>query len=73
MINSILLGLDSYFLKLAVDIICVPLTNMFNVSFGNGNVISDWKTARITPVYNAKELKQLGFYKPIQRTYSFNF
>ena len=52
MINAMLLGLDSYFLKLAVDIICVPLTNMFNVSLCNGNVISDWKTARITPVYN---------------------
>ena len=39
---------------------------MFNVSLCNGNVINDWKTARITPVYKGKGTKtELGNYRPI--------
>ena len=64
--NIDVLGFDSKLLKLAANIISKPLAFMFNASFNSSIVLTDWKTARICPVYKGKGNKNdKTNYRPI--------
>ena len=46
-------GLSSKILKMSAPVIANPLTSIFNGSISTGNFPTQWKTARITPVYKS--------------------
>ena len=49
--NLDVLGFDSKLLQLSCNIICSPLTTVLNASLSTGLVHSDWKKARVTPIF----------------------
>ena len=54
------------FLRLASPIIAPLLCHIFNLSLCNGIVPSDWKLARVTPIYKGQgETTHPGNYRPI--------
>ena len=52
--NNDVLQLDSKLLRLASPLISKSLTHLFNLSLISRVVPSDWKLARITPIYKGK-------------------
>ena len=64
--NSDIVGLDARLLKQAAHLICKPLSFMFNASVSLGVVLTDWKTARVCPVFKGKGSKtDISNYRPI--------
>ena len=64
--NNDILGFDSKLLRIAASVICKPLAFMINISFNTGVVLSDWKKARICPIYKGKGSKtEKSNYRPI--------
>jgi hypothetical protein len=60
------IGFDSKLLFLSRDIISPILCNFFNASLTTSRVPSDWKLARVTPVYKQKgENNDMSNYRPI--------
>ena len=58
--------MDCKLLRLASPIIAPSLTHIFNLSLAQGQMPSDWKIARVTPVYKNKGSKDdPGNYRPI--------
>ena len=49
--NSDVLNLDTKLLKLSANVICKPLTHLFNLSLNSKIIPGEWKLARITPIY----------------------
>ena len=43
-------NLDSFFLKLSVEIVATPITSLFNLSFVSSEIPKDWKAAEVTPL-----------------------
>ena len=61
-------GLDdisSRFLKDGADILCIPILHIVNLSLTNSTVPSDFKKARITPLYKKNSKLEVGNYRPI--------
>ena len=52
-------------LKLAAPIICHPLAYICNLSMFTSTFPSDWKKAKVTPVYNSGDKSDVGNYRPI--------
>ena len=50
------------------DILCVPLTKLFNKSLSLGKLPSDWKEGRIRAIYKKGRRKKAGNYRPISLT-----
>lgn len=48
------LNFDSKLLRLSSNVIAPSLTKLFNMSLYKGQVPSDWKYARVTPIYKGK-------------------
>ena len=64
--NNDVLQLDSKLLRLVSPLISKSLTHLFNVSLMSRIVPSDWKLARITPIYKGKgPLNSEANYRPI--------
>ncbi len=60
------LGFDVKLLNLGAHVISSTLTSMFNASLNTSIIPSDWKLARVTPVYKGKGDKYTeGNYRPI--------
>ena len=64
--NNDILGFDSKLLRIAASVIRKPSAFMINISFNTGVVLSDWKKARICPIYKGKGSKtEKSNYRPI--------
>ena len=60
------IDMDPKLLKLSAPAIAPSLTHIFNLSLYHGLIPSDWKVARITPIYKRKGLKSdASNYRPI--------
>ena len=60
------LGFDTKLLKMSAHIVAPVLTKLFNMSLSQGTVPSDWKYAKVTPIYKGKGEKDFeGNYRPI--------
>ena len=61
-----IIDMDNKLLCLASPIIAPLLCHIFNLSLCNGIVPSDWKLARVTPIYKGQgEITHPGNYRPI--------
>ena len=59
-------GFDAKLLSLSAQLIAPCLTKMFNMSLQTSQVLPDWKTARITPLFKGKGNKHdKNNYRPI--------
>ena len=61
-------GLDrihARLLKVAAPSICKPLTHIFNLSLSSGNIPTDWKMARVTPLHKGGDTEDPNNYRPI--------
>ena len=61
-------GIDQipgFILKDCTRVLAIPLTYIVNLSLSNGQVPSDWKTAKITPVYKSGTKNNFDNYRPI--------
>ena len=64
--NLDILGLDSKLLRDSAHIIAPSLTKIFNLSITEGEVVADWKRAKVSPAYKGKGDKEdPGNYRPI--------
>ncbi len=52
-------------LNATIDIICIPLAHIINVSFESGIVPNQLKIAKVVPVYKASDETSLNNYRPI--------
>ena len=60
------LEIDSKLLKIAANIVAPSLTHLVNISLETGLIPSDFKIARVTPVYKGKGSKwEESNYRPI--------
>ena len=63
------LDIDGYLLRLAHTTLAPVLTHIYNLSLKTGEVPSDWKLARITPIYKGEgSKKDPNNYRPISVT-----
>ena len=63
------LDIDGYLLRLAHTTLAPVLTHIYNLSLKIGEVPSDWKLARITPIYKGEgSKKDPNNYRPISVT-----
>ena len=53
--------IDPAIIKLAIDVLALPLTNIINKSLTSGVFPDSWKVARISPIYKLKG-KNIGCY-----------
>ena len=64
--NTDILGMDSKLIKIACEYICPQITWLINLSINTGEVVDDWKVARVTPIYKGKgDRDDPGNYRPI--------
>ena len=60
------LGFDSALLRMSALVIAPSLTHIFNLSLYHSQIPSDWKVARVTPIYKGSGNKSdPNFYRPI--------
>ena len=52
-------------LKISASIIAPSLTAIFNLSLHTGIFISDWKLARVQPIYKSEDRTKCENYRPI--------
>ena len=55
-------------LKELAEVICTPLTIIFNASMELGVLPADWKPANITPIYKKGKKQVAGNYRPVSLT-----
>ena len=58
-------NLPSKFLKLAANILAPSLTFMFNQSISSDIVPTEWKLARVTPIFKKGARQDVNNYRPI--------
>ena len=61
-------GLDNFppgLLKDAALVLTKPLTFIINLSLETGVVPSEWKVAKVTPLYNSGSQAEIDNYRPI--------
>lgn len=58
-------GISVKLLKIAGDSIVSPLTFLFNMSIANGTFPSEWKKAKVTPIFKAGESNLVNNYRPV--------
>ena len=57
-----------FILKSFADLLCVPLAIIFNKSFYEGIVPSDWKRANVSPIFKKGVRSLPGNYRPVSLT-----
>ena len=58
-------GISARFLKEAAEVIASPLTHIINLSLSSGQVPSDFKTARVVPLYKKGDCNYVQNYRPV--------
>ena len=58
-------ALSTRLLKDGVSTFIIPMTHIFNCSLRTGNIPSEWKTARVTPIYKDGSKDDVSNYRPI--------
>ena len=61
-------GLDKISARLireCADLICIPISDIFNQSISLGIFLDDWKCARVTPLFKQGDRDDLNNYRPI--------
>ena len=61
-------GLDKISARLireCADLICIPISDIFNQSVSRGIFPDDWKCARVTPLFKQGDRDDLNNYRPI--------
>ena len=61
-------GLDQIPARLMKDsaaLICIPLTKIINISLESGHIPSEWKIARVIPLFKSGKAVDLDNYRPI--------
>ena len=58
-------GIAIFFIKTAFPLISGSLCDLFNFSLFSGKFPTDWKTARVAPIYKSGETDDCSNYKPI--------
>ena len=65
-------GLDKIpnrLLKIAADVVAPSLTGIFNQSLVTGIFPSDWKMAKVSPIFKNDSKSDLNNYRPISSSY----
>ena len=55
----------SEILKLGADVLVIPLTYIINFSISTGKFPSNWKFAKVVPLYKKGDKKSMKNYRPI--------
>ena len=61
-------GLDmisAWLIRDFVDLICIPICNIFNQSIGQSIFPDDWKCARVAPLFKVGDRNDVNNYRPI--------
>lgn len=58
-------GMNTAMLKETINIIAVPLSNLFNVCFNKGIFPDAFKIAKVTPIFKKGDMSLLDNYRPI--------
>ena len=58
-------GIPTSLLKLSFTSVASSLTHIFNLVISTGNIPSDWKSARVTPIHKADSKVDPANYRPI--------
>ena len=58
-------GIPTSFLKLSFKFIASSLAHIFNLVISTGIIPNDWKSARVTPIYQADSKIDPANYRPI--------
>ena len=58
-------GISSEVLKLAAEILVIPLTYIINTSIITGKFPTNWKLAKIVPLHKKGDKKSLKNYRPV--------
>ena len=65
-------GYSSSFLKNVISSIAVPIQHIFNLSLSRGTVPSQFKLAKVIPIFKAGDPKNVDNYRPISLLCSFS-
>ena len=57
--------LPSKLIKLAGESLCIPLSNMINLSISESNIPNQLKMAEVSPLYKAKDTLRCNNYRPV--------
>ena len=61
-----IIGMDSYLLKIAGDLIIESITHIINLSISQNVFLPEWKIARVTPAYKGQgSYNDMSSYRPI--------
>ena len=58
-------GISSYFLKIGMHVLAPVLSTIFNISILEGVFPSNWKVARVAPIYKEGPTENRSNYRPI--------
>ena len=58
-------GISSQVLKIGAKILVIPLTYIINTSILTGKFPTNWKIAKVTPLYKKGDKKVLKNYRPV--------
>ena len=58
-------GIASFFIKIALPLISGSLCDLFNLSLFSGKFPTDWKIARVAPIYKSGARDDCSNYRPI--------
>ena len=58
-------GIASSFIKFALPLISGSLCDLFNLSLSSGKFPTDWKIARVAPIYKSGARDDCSNYRPI--------
>ena len=59
------IDISNYLIKIASNLLCTPLTNLFNESIESGIVPDVFKISKATPVFKTGATTNPGNYRPI--------